>query len=276
MLTMLNLLAIPYTLFSVYYQWRVARNWCLLCLTVQGILIVELITAIIAVWYPITKLSIITGTEWLFTLLYCFLPFIGWQLVKPLFLAVRENRMHKKAFLKLKYNPEVFSSLLQQQRSIELPASDLGILIGPANAGIRIVTVCNPYCSPCGAAHKVLDEILKENRDIQVQIIFTAGSDDRDQRAATTKHILAIAEKNDPGLTTAALNDWFLNSEKDFIAFSAKYPADTGAGTQKQKVEAMSEWCRKTNITFTPTIFLNGRQLPEHYTVADLKYFLAG
>lgn len=270
-LAMLNLAAIPYTLFSVYYQWRVARNWCLLCLTVQGILILELFTALIGGWHRITQLSFAEGTPLLLAF-YFVLPFISWLLIKPLFLAARENRLHKKAFLKLKYNHQVFSSLLQQQRSIELPSSDLGILIGPANAGTRIVTVCNPYCNPCGTAHQVLDEILKENRDIQVQIIFTSGNDD--QRTATTKHILAIAAKNDPVLTKAALNDWFLNSEKDLTAFSARYPADAGAGTQWQKVEAMSEWCRKTNISFTPTIFLNGRQLPEHYSVSDLKYFL--
>src|SRR5699024_12035574 len=32
----LNVLAAPYVLFSIYYQWRIAREWCVLCLTVQA------------------------------------------------------------------------------------------------------------------------------------------------------------------------------------------------------------------------------------------------
>ncbi|PUZ29772.1 hypothetical protein DCC81_10130 [Chitinophaga parva] len=37
----------------------------------------------------------------------------------------------------------------------------------------------------------------------------------------------------------------------------------------------MYEWCKKTNVTFTPTFFLNGYQLPENYSISDLKYFLS-
>lgn len=31
----LNILPLPYTAFSIYYQWRVAKQWCILCLAVQ-------------------------------------------------------------------------------------------------------------------------------------------------------------------------------------------------------------------------------------------------
>jgi len=38
-----NLAAVPYVFFSIYYQWKVARQWCPLCLTVQVVLIAELL-----------------------------------------------------------------------------------------------------------------------------------------------------------------------------------------------------------------------------------------
>jgi len=43
LLAWLNLAALPYTLFSVYYQWRIAKQWCPLCLAVQALLIAEAI-----------------------------------------------------------------------------------------------------------------------------------------------------------------------------------------------------------------------------------------
>jgi protein-disulfide isomerase len=44
---------------------------------------------------------------------------------------------------------------------------------------------------------------------------------------------------------------------------------------QDDKVNDMKEWCNKTEISFTPTFFVNGHQLPEIYNVSDLKYFLS-
>jgi len=37
--SLFNLLALPYIIFSVYYQWRVAKQWCVLCLAVQALLL---------------------------------------------------------------------------------------------------------------------------------------------------------------------------------------------------------------------------------------------
>src|SRR5690348_13907707 len=43
-LSILNLLALPYIFFSVYYQARVAKQWCILCITVQGLLLLEFLS----------------------------------------------------------------------------------------------------------------------------------------------------------------------------------------------------------------------------------------
>lgn len=40
-LAWLNLFALPYTIFSIYYQWRIAKQWCPLCLAVQALLVTE-------------------------------------------------------------------------------------------------------------------------------------------------------------------------------------------------------------------------------------------
>ncbi len=43
-----------------------------------------------------------------------------------------------------------------------------------------------------------------------------------------------------------------------------------------KKIEVMNEWCKEVDIQFTPSIFINGYQLPDVYAIGDLKYFLAG
>jgi uncharacterized membrane protein len=39
LLSWLSLLALPYTIYSIYYQWQVAKQWCVLCLAVQLLLV---------------------------------------------------------------------------------------------------------------------------------------------------------------------------------------------------------------------------------------------
>ncbi len=42
--------AVPYILFSVYYQWKVVKQWCPLCLAVQAVLAIEFVWALFNFW----------------------------------------------------------------------------------------------------------------------------------------------------------------------------------------------------------------------------------
>ncbi len=46
LIQLFNLVTLPYVFFSIYYQWRLVKQWCPLCLTVQAILALEFIAAI--------------------------------------------------------------------------------------------------------------------------------------------------------------------------------------------------------------------------------------
>lgn len=39
-------------------------------------------------------------------------------------------------------------------------------------------------------------------------------------------------------------------------------------------MDEMKVWCQKMGIVFTPTIFINGYQLPNAYNIENLQYFL--
>ena len=86
--------------------------------------------------------------------------------------------------------------------------------------------------------------------------------------------MLAIAEKVDEIKTQKALDDWYLAETKDYERFAAKYPMTGELLKQGDKIEAMSKWCKAMGISFTPTIFINGYQLPDAYNIEDVQYFL--
>ncbi|MBA3286372.1 MAG: thioredoxin domain-containing protein, partial [Nitrosopumilus sp.] len=115
---------------------------------------------------------------------------------------------------------------------------------------------------------------LGEHNNLHVKIIFTATNDKDDIRFLPVRHLLAIAENKNEATTKEALDDWYLSEKKDYDDFALQYPMNGELLMQENKIEAMHKWCKEMNVKVTPTIFINGFQLPEAYTIEDLKYFL--
>jgi protein-disulfide isomerase/uncharacterized membrane protein len=272
----LNAIALPYTVFSIYYQWRIAKQWCVLCLAVQGILVAEFLVSFAGHAHGLVPISVIPYMFFVNTLLCFLLPAVAWLLLKPVLQAQKENKLTKSALAKIKYNAEIFNALLRKQKTIEYSTEGLGIVIGPANARNKVIKVSNPYCSHCATAHSEFHDLMESTDDLQLQIIFAVTSNEKDYRVIAAKHLMAIAGKNVPELTKQALDDWYQPSKKNYLAFATRYPMNGELNGQDEKIAAMSDWCMQTQISVTPTIFVNNHQLPENYSVSDLKYFLTG
>lgn len=276
-------LAAPYIVFSIYYQWRVVKQWCPLCLAVQAVLLMELTWALINFWFtqtpslqsPLISTAFSPPLEGIGEAVFCLLlPFSLWYLLKPLLLAAKAAPGYNAACKRLLYNPETFNSLLHQQPAAPGGWQQLGINIGNPDAANTIIKVCNPYCGPCAKAHPVLEEIVKHNSDVKVKVIFTATNNENDRGAKPVKHLLAIAAKENLQLTEQALDDWYLPAKKDYDVFAAKYPMNGELTEQAGKLDMMKAWCEEAEIAFTPTIFINGRRLPETYSINELKNIL--
>jgi uncharacterized membrane protein len=272
-LSWLNIMALPYVFFSIYYQWKVAKQWCVLCLYVQGLLILQFLTALSGGWHAPSPANTIGPELALQTITAFSIPFITVMLLLPALQKTKEGRKHRNELLRLKHNPQIFEALLARQKAITESAEGLGITLGKPDARYKIIKVCNPYCGPCAKAHVPMEELLENNPDVQIQVIFTATNDEGDSRTPPARHLLAIAAANDETRTKQALDDWYLADTKDYAIFAAKYPLNGDLQKQDGRIEAMKNWCDKTGIAFTPTFFINGFQLPEIYNAGDLKYF---
>lgn len=262
-----------YIPFSIYYQWKVVKKWCMLCLWVQAVLVLEIIWAVFSFWvhpvfYPLT-FTIVTATA-----ISILLPAIAWFSIKPLLKNAKEKNTYKAAYKRLLYNPDIFQGFLSQQADAAPGYENLGITLGNPDASTTIIKVCNPYCGPCANAHPVLEEILQHNNDVKLKIIFTSTNDENDKGGTVVKHLLAVAEKNDAQTTQQALDDWYLADKKEYDLFAAKYPMNGEVKKQSDKVEAMRKWCNESDVQYTPTIFINGKRLPENYSIQELKYIL--
>lgn len=269
----LNILALLYTVFSIYYQWHVAKQWCVLCLVVQALLMLGGINVIANNFltsfsaFPISFLIRIVS-------LYL-LPVLLWYVVKPYILHLQEAKNTKREYFRIKFNTEIFETLLKKQKEITLPVDSLGIDLGNPSALNTLIKVCNPYCEPCAKAHAKIDKLLEEIPNLKVKIIFTTPNEPEQPAYKPVSHLLAINEQgNNEESIKLALDDWYLADKKDYELFATKYPMNGELVRQGYKMEAMDKWSKEMDISFTPTIFINGYKLPDAYGLEDLQYFL--
>jgi uncharacterized membrane protein len=269
----LNILALPYTIFSIYYQGRVAKQWCVLCLSVQVLLLLGGINVLVSgLSQPISEIEI--ASLYKGVLLYL-IPVLLWFALKPYLLRLQEAKNTKREYLRIKFNAEIFDTLLKKQKQITVSADGIGIDLGNADATNTLIKVCNPYCGPCAKAHPEIERLMDEIPDLKVKIIFTTPNDPSHYAFNPVDHLLSIKHQNkNEKIIKQALEDWYLADKKDYAKFATKYPMTVDHGKQADKIEAMFKWCDDINISFTPTIFVNGYQLPDAYDIADLQYFL--
>ncbi len=271
-LSWLNILVLPYTAYSIYYQWKVAKQWCLLCLIVQALLLIGCFNAITSGF-----LNTMDRLEPRFTvnvIILYLLPIFTWYGIKPYILRFQEHKNIKRKYLRIKFNSEIFQALLKKQKVITSPYTGLGIDLGNHAAKHTVIKVCNPFCGPCGLAHPIIEKLLAENRNLKVKIIFTVSNNLDHDSNKVVRHFLAIEQMNDESLIKRALDDWYLSDKKDYSNFAMKYPVNEESLNQSYKIEAMELWCKTMDISYTPTFFIDGYQLPDVYTVEDLKYLL--
>ena len=266
----LNAFTLPYVAYSLYYQKYKVKQWCTLCLSVQAVLVILFVLSVVFGAY--CHIREITLPSLIFVLGISVLAFGSlfflWHLAKQ----VKENRYVKRMLNRFKYDKDVFNVLLKKQAKITIPTDCYGIILGNPNGSVHIVEVYNPYCGHCGNAQAELRKLLETNDDIKLQIIFAADPDSEYYDQMPIDTFLSLYEENAD--VASALSDWFDGKVKTTEELKQKYPV-AHANTQKNKenAKAMDRFCEEMEITGTPTMFINGNQLPDVYRTGDLIFF---
>lgn len=277
-LAILNIVSLPYTFYSIYYQAKVAKQWCKLCCAVQALLWLEFFSLVsfstnlfnVGTFSVQSSVLLITGLN----LFICLaLPVALWLLLKPLLLKAQQSKSLKSQLRKLKYNKEFFDKLLLAQPKYAIPDEDWSIVLGNVEAENIITMVSNPYCPPCAKTHQILDEWLNKRSDLQVRVVFNAHNTESDLRTPITRHLMALNSKQEKIMVKKALHDWYEQEQKSYEAWAKVYPVQLDE-KEYNKLDKQFAWCNMAEIKATPTFLLNGYRLPETYQLNDIKYLL--
>ncbi|WP_316838056.1 cysteine peptidase family C39 domain-containing protein [Pedobacter nutrimenti] len=269
LLIWLSVACLPYTFYSIGYQFK-QKNWCVLCCSVQALLWAEALVFVSNVPFSTPEFSAVQ----LFTFALCFLfPVAIWIVLRPLLLRSGENQPLKQQLKAFKYNTDLFMKMLTNQPRYTVPDDLLPIRLGNGDAATVITMVSNPLCGPCAVAHRALDSWLNNRKDIQLKIVFTTANHDNDERTKIAKHILALSKSKDQDVLESALNDWYKSNNKGYEDWATQYPVNLDVELN-EAIQKQKDWCDITDITFTPTILVNGYKLLSPYKLEDLQYLL--
>ena len=270
LLAWLNLIGLPYTIYSIGYQFKL-KNWCFLCCSVQLLLWLEGLTFFFN--YPVSGFSF-TLAEWI-ALVFCFLlPIAIWGILKPLLLKSGQTEPLKRQLKKFKYNSTLFYQLLSNQPRYLVSEDLMPITFGHQDADTVITIVSNPFCGPCATSHKLLDNWLETRGDIQLKVVFTTANQDNDSRTLVARHVAALSLLPNKDIVKTALDDWYNQSNKNYKTWAERYPVSF-SDKINEVTERQKAWCEMAEIQFTPTILINGYKLVEPYQLEDIKFLLS-
>lgn len=268
----LNVLCLPYTFYSVYYQYKIAQKWCILCCLVQALLWAEFFVLPVDLFSPVI---VINAPVYLNLILSFALPVLFWVFVKPLVVSSAATDRLKKQLSKFVYNDNLFQSLLSRQKKHQLLNDSDTIVLGNVEAENVITVVSNPVCEPCAQTHKLLHGWISERENLKVQIVFSTGSDGNDIKAKIAGHFMALNEAAERETVKEAMFSWYNNDRRNYQGLADAYPLSLPATEPEPgSLEKQKEWCHKANVRATPAIFFNGYELPAPWQLEDLKYFL--
>jgi uncharacterized membrane protein len=270
-LAIINILALPYSFWSVWYQKFRAKQWCVLCLIVQILFwllfAVDLFAGFIQL--PAFDSTAISGIAVIICIFGVCILGINWLVPK----LSKGNQIEKlkQEINSMKSNESVFRVILKERPFVKIEKTDSQIIFGEPDASLQITIFSNPYCNPCAAMHKRIEKLLDNKKDkLCVRYILSAFSKELEM---VNKYLIAVYLEKDKHTALQIFSDWFEKGKPLSEDFFKEMGLDMNNLEIEAEFQKHAEWKEKSQLRATPTVLVGGYQLPENYKIEDLRYF---
>ena len=264
-MSIINILALPYTFWSVWFQWFRAKQWCILCLIVQALL---WIIFIIDLTFGIINLKTFNYIDAIYTcILYSIPIFLTNILIQKLSKGNKTEQITQE-LNSIKSDEDVFLSLLKKQPHYNVSKETSSIMWGNKDSNILITILTNPHCNPCAIMHKRIEQVLEKNPELCFQYIFSSFSEDLDG----SNKFLISTYINDDREKENIFTSWFSEGKNDRENFFCLHKTETNSKFVIEEFEKHKVWKAQSGLSATPTILVNGYKLPNNYKIEDLVY----
>lgn len=265
------LFTLPIVVFSLYYQYKVVKKWCALCLGISvsltGIAVLTVLNM-----RNFTVNAIIKDTLVFLGIVLLFI--VVWMLLKPIVVGYFEMKNENREQKRFKRNATTFKALLNNTMKInhalweEFPT----IEIGSNEAQNELLLFLSPSCGHCHTAFK--DAIALVNKfpeNIKLQIGFNVNLENENNPYSTI--VSTIVEQNRLyGNAEELLTKWHIE-KMEIEAFNLAYQIPI-TDEAKSIIRSQFNWCNINGFNYAPVKIFNKKLMPTEYTINDLHFFI--
>ncbi len=275
----MSILAIPIISYSLWLQAVKIKEWCRLCLVVSGILAVQALLFGYLFYSGLINLFAINLPGVAITLLLFGVVGSSLLLLKQVIEQKNLAVQNEIAAVRIKNSIDVFTGLLFRERQVDNTYFDNDFLIGSANAPVNLTMAVNLHCGPCKSELEQAKDLLSIYPElVNLSLRFLKSGDDGKSSGLLLKAWLHQLRKQKNGLADgqSLIDVWY--GEMDSDKFSKSHSVNgMASGTETDEyLQTHYNWVKKSEITKTPTIFMNGYELPSTYRVKDLVPLIPG
>lgn len=266
MLALVSFATLPYIFYSIYYQWRIAKSWCPLCLMVQGLFVVQAGVALAAGQYwPVDTILL------LYMALITFICALFFFLLKPVIEKSIKYDFTNTSFNKFKHMPPIEAMILQGNY---VDTSDLEKISFFPEQKYIITFIFSFTCGPCIKKIKKLKEIIETYDNVGLELVFCV----KDTKAGTDIPIIRYFLDRfckSPNSLMDELEGYAENYTVRRNELSLYVPDPLLEKETNRIFLNHNEWFIKNNFIGTPIMLLNNHQLPIEYYLDDLEYIIS-
>lgn len=257
--------ALPYCVWSLWYQRFRAHSWCPLCLLVLSLLVLQFLCCLFGGVFPGSLFDMSFLVDWVFVGLAYAGSALALNLLLPLYGRLRQAADWKYAFRTLKFRKDVFETLLHHQLRYDAGSETSTLVFGNPDAYYQITVFSNPYCNPCARMHQRLHALPES--DFCFRYVFTSFGPAYEEAG---RLLIAVYRKYGPERALPIYDEWYAGGKSRQSRFFDAYGLNADAEDVLKEYKRHTEWQERTRLSSTPTLLVNGYLLPSDYQLEDL------
>lgn len=269
----ISIAASLFLFYSIYQQAFVIKKWCLLCLSVLAVLLLQGIIAFLNrpnIWQDERFIYYFARASSVLILLS-----VSWKYFKLIVekgFSLKNTQIELQSF---KRSSQLFlpayqnATLLDDTTIKNVPQ----ILSGNSESFVQLTLITNPLCKACSEAHKSIEALCKKY-DIKVRLVFFVPEEQSQETKGNIAKWLFYQYIEDEKKGNEIISQWYQQPDFSSINFLNNFTC-TEFDRCRDYLNIQYKWCIENEITTTPTILINNKRISSLYTVEDLKYHIS-
>ena len=267
---LLSIASFPVIAYSIWLQKIQIKKWCLLCLMVSAIIVLQ---SFVGYFLEPSLFSnvILFDFTYLFSTVFCISL---WYMIKPVLTSKFNMESEVKELKKFKRNYSVFDFLSKEVLVTQGFSKLQGIQFGNPKSDSLLTIILSPSCGHCHKAfEEAIDLVHKFPEKVFLNILFNINPENNENPYKVVVETLLEISASFPDKIEEAITDWHIH-KVGLESWLKKWEVAVISMKVNQQLQQQYDWCSVNEFNYTPVKIVNQKLFPNEYTISELKYFL--